>query len=382
MSTNIPKLLLLIILASNNDILASNQRLSSKQDLSSHQFNRIKFSGSLKIFLDNREYERDYNIDETIAGTRQNIISSINIDHSNASWQQTLYLGYDWLSEFGAKNSDDGTTLLNQELPNNNGKEHPNIKISNSITFRPQQWLIYSHVIHDDLEFMGGHFPQKYLLLKRHPALWDLRYDYYRPNIEGLFIHLKNQKTMLWIDWTSRQTMTANETFATGIQSFIPLASNLKFSFDSVLFHYAANAAIKTPVRDNFGSIFGFTYGQEFTSESGPGLQISLKALTSYDRQRAAPHLNINQSLSKEVSGLLDVTYENDQNQYSLSLENGGKHQLMHGDSFYHAPYYNKIQVGHKFASLEKGQFLLQFSVHQTPDHIAVSQKISIDCAF
>ena len=81
-------------------------------------------------------------------------------------------------------------------------------------------------------------------------------------------------------------------------------------------------------------------------------------------------------------SGLIEGTLEKNNISYEFMFSKGGGHRLMHGDSFYYAPTYHKYALNWTIASLEDSSLIFNYSLHQTPEHIAHSQKMTIQTDF
>ena len=293
------------------------------------------FSG----FFDNREYFNPYSYPGSILGARSFAKAGFRIDPENE-----FFGGVDFMYEFGSTAN----------------PEHINP-------------IIYYHHKNPVNELYMGAFP-RYKLSQTPNIFLSDTVDYYRPNIEGVYLSFNTSrlgKHRFILDWTSRQTMEENEAFMiTGSGTF---GKGLLFAnYHFMMYHHAGTAADgPSLIHDNGG--FMFIPGINFSSlVSLDSLAFTTGFVGSYDRLRAFYSLNYSY-------GVLSEFYAQKK---SLAIRStmyyGDGHELMLGDHMYRAPVYNRTDFIYRVfrKGRVKGEF--EFSFHFFPRITNFSQKFSV----
>ncbi len=292
-------------------------------------------------FLDNREYF-SIGIPQTIFGARLRgeIGGSLNGVHR-------LRGGLNFLFEFG---SDPWV-------------RRPDITMYYELDREPFQFFIGAFPRHDLL-----HYPI---------ALLSDTLDYYRPNIQGVYLGFRKSwgYQNVFIDWTSRQTDSLPERFIfaqSGEASFGLFFYNHHF----MMGHFAGTASQPfQPVRDNGG--FDLNLGTDL-SRLVPldTLLFSVGALVSLDRERqfgdawqTPAGFTVRGMVMWKGLGLEGLFYK------------GEGHTFLYGDPFYRLKQYGRLDIF--WAPFRSGAVRgkLNFILHFAGGQIDYSQQIllSID---
>jgi hypothetical protein len=176
-------------------------------------------------FFDNREYFNKYTNDQTIFGARTFVQTGIRIDEHHE-----FCVGLNFLYEFGS-------TL-------------------NSKYIEP---ILYYHFDNNPVKLYIGSFERR-KLTNLPLVLQSDTFQYYRPNIEGIFLEYKKPwgYQNIWLDWTSRITMDKKESFLIGGTGYFR-KSVFFYRHDFIMTHYAKTEANgpHEHIRDNGGFYAG-----------------------------------------------------------------------------------------------------------------------------
>jgi len=211
----------------------------------------FEWNAGLDGFLDNREF---YSIEnpQTIFGSRLRgeIGGSLNGIHR-------LRGGLNFLFEFG---SDPWV-------------KRPDLTAYYELDYKPFNFFI-------------GSFPRS-SLLDFPIALMSDTLNYYRPNIQGVYLGLNKSwgYQNVFIDWTSRQTDTLPERFIFGLSGEARIGIFF-YNHHFMMGHFAGSGDNPgQPVRDNGG--FDINIGSDLSSFVPlDTLQFSVGTLVSFDRDR------------------------------------------------------------------------------------------------
>lgn len=211
----------------------------------------FEWSAGFDGFLDNREF---YSIDDpqTIFGSRimGEIGGSLNGTHS-------LMAGLNFLTEFGA----------------DPWAQKPDITAYYELNYKPFRFYI-------------GAFPRRNLIDFPLALLSDTL-NYYRPNIQGVFLDIRRNwgYQNVFMDWTSRQTAANPERFIFA-QSGEARYGLFYYNHHILMGHFAGAAVIPPePVRDNGG--FDLNLGVDLSRFiPADTLVFSVGTLVSLDRDR------------------------------------------------------------------------------------------------
>lgn len=290
-------------------------------------------------FFDNREYFNEYVEPQTMFGSRIFGFAGFAInDH------QEFGAGIDFLYEFGGNVS------------------------SNS--FSP---LLYYHFENRLVNLYMGAFPRKHLT--NFPiVLQNDTIEYYRPNIEGIFVEFRKPwgSHSFWLDWTSRQTDTERETFQ--IHGSGKLQKGLLFYRHDFLLVHLAGPAVDIPndhIRDQGGAYARI--GLNLSSKSFfDSLSISTGYAMSYDRLRNVYDLKIhNGSLSEIVLEYRNLGVKN-------TLYFGDGQAAGIGEAVYQASFYNRTDLYWRVFKTAGVDARIEFSFHLIEDVLDLSQKFTI----
>jgi hypothetical protein len=290
-------------------------------------------------FFDNREYFNKYIEPQTMFGSRIFGFAGLTINE-----QQEFGVGLDFLYEFGGN--------------------------VNSNSFAP---LLYYHFENKLVNLFLGAFPRKYLA--DFPIVLQTdTIDYYRPNIEGIFVEFRKPwgSHNFWIDWTSRQTDTERETFQ--IQGTGKLQKGLFFYRHDLLLVHLAGPAVDIPgdhIRDQ-GGVYA-RIGLNLSSKSFfDSLSISTGYAMSYDRLRNVYDLKLyNGSLSEIV-----LEYRNFGVKNTLYFGNGQAPGI--GEAVYEASFYNRTDLYWIVFKAVGVDARIEFSFHLIEDVLDFSQKFTV----
>ncbi|MEO6851473.1 MAG: hypothetical protein ABI203_10455 [Mucilaginibacter sp.] len=285
-------------------------------------------------FLDNREYKDFVARSRTYSGTRIALDFGLNLDTLNS-----FVVGANAIHEFGA-------------IP-----FFLNVDPVAYYKFSNKNWL-----------FHIGEFPREGLLDNYPRALLNDTLQYYRPNIQGMFLRFaSNNKAFtesLWIDWVSRQTDTQREEFLTGFEGkYQPDPHGPFYIKNYFMILHDAGAAILLPndhIQDNGAAQIrlGLDFSHKTVFDS---LSFEAGAMASLERTRGVDGLQTPKGFvaSAYLSYWRLAVFE----EYYAGQ---GSH-IYFGDSFYEKKFYNRIDfiITPFVANRLKGQFV--FTMHKTP---------------
>jgi hypothetical protein len=290
-------------------------------------------------FFDNREYFNNYVQPQSMLGTRVFGDIGLSLDKNNQFCTGANIL-YEYGSSFHSKN------------------------ISPVIYFKHQSEFAQVNM---------GAFPRKDLIDLPYVLQTDT-FQYYRPNVEGIFLkfHTSNSYQKLWLDWTSRQTNTDRETFLIGATGNIN-SNILYFRYDFIMYHYAGTAIPDTNdhIRDNGGIVLsgGLNLSKYTALDS---LTISPGIAMSYDQHRNVYELDYRfGSITKifgsyKGTGIRSTTYFGE-----------GQTQMV-GDGLYSAKFYSRLDLFIGFFRKSRVKSRVEFSLHFLPEVVDVSQQFFI----
>lgn len=290
-------------------------------------------------FFDNREYFNDYTDPQTIFGSRLFAEAGFALNDYNR-----FKAGFNFLYEFGSKSD-----LLAPDI------------------------TMYYNGQSKHINFFIGAFPRRNML--HHPLiLLKDTLEYFRPNIEGMFLEFGTGwgHHNIWIDWTGRQTDIKRETFLIGGEGMISKGVFL-YKHNFIMYH-RASPAIPIPddhIRDNGG--LTASLGANLSSKIPVDSLIIMSGIAvSYDRIRNIYDFNFpvgwlsNLRLSYKGFGINGLYY------------NGNSHILLYGEGFYKSKKYGRADLFYESKNSHFIKGKLQFSFHFIPGEINTSQSFSI----
>ncbi len=289
-------------------------------------------------FFDNREYFNDYVEPQTMFGIRP--FGTIGLRISD---YYQISFGLDVLYEFGGAIDKDN--------------------------LKP---IIYFQFKKEPLNLIFGSSPRKDLINLPNVLQTDT-FNYYRPNIEGIFLEFRKPWGFqnIWLDWTSRQTDVNRETFLIGGTGMLK-KSIFYYKHDFIMTHFAG-PSIPIPddhLRDNGGLYAGV--GIYHPRKSLDSLSFSIGYTMSYDRLRNVYDLYFrNGSLTE-----LYFQYRGFGIKSALYLGEGQVQMV--GDGLYAAKFYNRNDLFWKIFRKDCIEGKVEFSLHILKDLIDVSQSLTL----
>jgi len=290
-------------------------------------------------FFDNREYFNDFTEPQTIFGSRLYADVGFDVNENNC-----FKAGLNYLYEFGSK----GDLIAPDITMFYNGyKKH--------------------------IDFYVGAFPRKSLLAHPFILLTDTL-EYFRPNIEGMFLNFKTSWGYhnIWIDWTSRQTDTKRETFLIGGEGMLKRGI-LFYQHNFIMYHYAS-PGISVPgvhIRDNGGltALAGLDLSSKMFFDS---LTFNTGMALSYDRIRHVYDLRY------PAGWLSNILVMHRDFGIRGTYYYGDSQVLLYGDGFYRSKNYGRIDLFYQGSRSSIVNGKLQFSLHIIPGNVDLSQSFVI----
>lgn len=299
----------------------------------------IMWKAGFNSFFDNREYFNDYAQPGSLLGARTFAQGGFWIDEHNL-----FSIGVDFMYEFGDE------TRLEYIKP-----------------------ILYYHYNTPSTKVYMGAFPRRGLFELPFVMQADT-FQYYRPNVEGIYVKLENSwgEQDAWLDWTSRQTVESRETFLIGGTGKAKIGT-LFARYDFIMYHYAGRAEAEEPenVRDNGG--LTVVIGANLSNLTPLDTLVLCTGFTgSYDRYRTLYDLQFTSGSISEIYtkykrfGIKNTTYFGD-----------GQVNLV-GDQMYTAPFYNRTDFILNIFQKGSVKGLVEFSLHILPGITDYSQKFAI----
>ena len=277
-------------------------------------------------FADNREYAKSDRFSQTIFGARLSPEIGVLIDSTHR-----IRIGLNAFHEFGS--------------PRFATKVDPVIYYQ----YQKQSWNFYM-----------GVFPRVNLLDDYPRVVFNDTLTYYRPNVEGMMVKLNTGKgyQTVWIDWTSRQTDLARETFLFGLSGYFK--SGIFFASHYAMMFHNAGPGINIPgdhIQDNGAA--AIKLGVDLSDLTAlDSLTFNTGGIMSFERTRSISDWKTPAGILLEMhAGYRKFGITN-------SLYLGEGHNLVYGDQFYTAKKYNRTDLSYtpiRYKNIE-GKFT--FSLH------------------
>ncbi len=295
----------------------------------------FEWSTGFQGFFDNREYFNEFSFDQTIFGARVFADAGFALDDHNR-----FRAGLNYLYEFGSK----GDII-------------------------PPDITLYYNAQKGPMKFYIGAFPRMALI--HHPLiLLTDTLNYYRPNVEGMYVEFKKGwfTHNLWIDWTGRQTADRRETFLLGGTGHFG-NKLLFYEHNFIMYHFAA-PAIPIPddhLRDNGGitAVLGLNLSSRVPIDSAvisSGVAISYDRLRNVYDTRTAAGWYSELTLVHKGFGIHGICYL------------GDAHTLLYGDRLYSSTSYQRIDLSYSRSNGSRITGKVQFSFHIVPGALDYSQ--------
>ena len=296
-------------------------------------------------FLDNREYQNSVQYPQTIFGARTWLELGGNIDQIH-----NIRAGINYMYEFGSE--------------------------INAIKPLP---VLYYHLDWKPLDFYFGAFPRRDLIDYPLALLTDTL-NYYRPNIEGMYLSYDLGRwgsENVFIDWTGRQTNYNFERFMFGFSGRF----NYRFLYltHHFLMGHFARPRIQPPdfhLRDNGGfdvnlgaDVSGMTFFD--TLYVSAGILVSLDRIRGiYDGWETPAGFFTQANLCYKGLGILGTYYR------------GQGHEFLYGDSFYRAKEYGRLDFYWQPFKKNYIRAKIVFSLHFIEYSLDTSQQLLVSLNF
>ncbi len=290
-------------------------------------------------FFDNREYFNDFIEPQTIFGSRLFADAGFEVNDNNR-----FKAGFNYLYEFGSKGD-----LI------------------------PADITVFYNGFKKHIDFYIGAFPRFRLI--NHPfILLTDTLEYFRPNIEGMYLGFKTGWGYhnIWIDWTSRQTDIKRETFLIGGEGMLKKGIFL-YQHNFIMYHFAgpAEPIPDDHIRDNGGltTSLGVDLSSKMFFDS---LVVKSGIALSYDRIRHE------YDFKYPIGSINDLLIIYKQFGVQGTYYYGEQQVLLYGDGFYKSKNYGRIDLFYKSSNSKLINGKLQFSFHIIPGNIDYSQSFAI----
>jgi hypothetical protein len=292
-------------------------------------------------FLDNREYQNTVQYPQTIFGARTWLELGASIDQVHH-----LHAGLNYMYEFGSEID------AIKPLP-----------------------VLYYQLDLKPVNFYFGAFPRRNLLDYPLALLTDTL-NYYRPNIEGLYMNYDLGRwgwENIFIDWTSRQTDYDHERFMFGFSGRLNWRY-IYFTHHFLMGHFA-RPRIPPPdfhLRDNGG--FDLNLGADLSGLTffdtiyvSVGMLVSLDRIRHvYDGWETPVGLITQANICYRGIGVMGVYY------------NGQGHEFLYGDSFYRAREYGRLDFYWQPFKKSSVKGKVVFSLHFVERTLDTSQQVLV----
>lgn len=302
---------------------------------------KLQYEIVYRGIADNREYFSGYNTSETVLGSAIDaaIVAPINAENR-------IYTGIHYFYEYG-------TELF--EL-------------------KPQPVLYFAHN-GQKWDFKMGAFPRNESF-ELPQAMLSQRYGYYEPNVEGLFLKYKAEKSAfsIFADWIGRQDTLRREQFMAGVIG-TQQAGNFLFEEYWYMFHNAKYIIPKPGVfiDDYTGALLlaGYDFSSFlpldiFTMKAG--------ALVSAFRNRGQ-----GDDFDIKSSAYAEIKAEKNRLGLHATLKYGNKHAFSHGDRFYNnVKNYSRIKIYLTPFDTERVKGQLSWSFHFVDGDLDHQQQFSL----
>lgn len=284
----------------------------------------FKFTG----IGDNREYFSRYNTPQTILGARGAFTLGAKLDSVNS-----VRAGIDYFYEFGSEF----------------GELKPKLILYYEATKGP--WM-----------FRMGSFTRSDVLNYPLAIIAD-DYDYYKPNLEGLYVGYKKQhwKMDVFADWVSRQDSVRREQFMAGITANAHWGKFLTEAY-WYMFHNAGRAVWdeNEHIEDYMGALV--LVGLDFSNV----LPLDIATVKTGILNSLARNRGNGLGFEMANSSYSEIVLEKKGFGIKTIINVGEKHQFILGDSFYNNTT-SYVRAGLYFTPLNfknvKGRFTWSFHI-------------------
>ncbi|MFV0365582.1 MAG: hypothetical protein ACK5JS_03640 [Mangrovibacterium sp.] len=287
---------------------------------------KLEWNVNFQGIGDNREFNPEYAKPQTILGERTSFELGTSIDK-----EHTLRIGLSHFFEFGT-----------------------------DIDYNKPQLTAYYKYDNSKTQFYMGAFP-RYNLIDFPLAILSDTISYYQPNIEGILAqHNWNWgKQLIFVDWTGKQLTDQREKFIAATSGRFNW-KNFYFENYLMMYHYALMAAHDDTQHIIDNTALNLNLGYDFSEHSFFNqAYVEIGFLNSQYRER---HVTDGFSSSTSFFSTLFLEWRR------LSLKNtlnlGGGHRLLTGDSYYQANDYMRTDLYLHLIDHKQVQLSFNFSFH------------------
>lgn len=308
----------------------------------------LEWKAGMYHFFDNTEFlGSSYVNDQTMAGVRVSPEIGLGLNGKHH-----FRIGFDALKSYGSPNLVDSCS--------------------------PTAYYLYDN---GHLRFMMGSFAREGQLNRFSRAFFQDSIRYYRPNMNGFLLayHANDLETMLFLDWTGKQSPTVHEAFFVGGSMNYHL-SMLTAEVQALMFHHAGSLQVRG-VRDNV--LLHPAIGLDLDGKTWlDSLRLSVGTLVGLERTRL---LSGNFSTSTGLLLELDAFYKGFGLTTSTYLGEGimkdyasmGS-ELYWGDPLYRGTFYSRIDLSYDFIRLPNLSGRINFANHFSEGKFYVEQSLIV----
>jgi len=310
-----------------------------------------KWQVGLFPFFDNTEFgNSSVQIPQTMSGVRFSPEIGLRWDSIHS-----VIIGIDLLHEFGSSRAID--------------------------YFYPTAYYAFDR---KPFKFYMGAFPRNNTLENYPRIFFQDSILYYRPNINGLFWEIRNRQNYfnVWLDWTSRQSLSMHEAFFMGFSGRYNFGILYGQHF-GYMFHFAGtmDPTIDEALHDN--GLFLTSVGLDFAGKTNfTKLETNAGWVVGLDRARAMEtgwisHNGLLMETKIEFKGIgIFNSFYSGQGQMSFYSSHGNN--LYWGDSFYRTKTYNRSDIYYNFIENKIVNVKLIYSLHFTENNVYHEQALKV----
>lgn len=236
----------------------------------------------------------------------------------------------------------------------------------------------------EPFRFLMGAFPRDNVLEKYPRIFFQDSISYYRPNINGIFWEISsgNSYLNLWLDWTSRKSVTVRETFFIGLAGRYTSGLFYLQHFGS-MFHFAKDLdpIVEKDIYDN--ALFVTSAGIDLSGKTFLDvLDLNAGWAAGVERSRAEgtgwimnDGLLIETKLGYKYAGIFNSLYLGEG---QMAFYEDQNNDLYLGDPVYRAGNYNRSDFFVNFIRNDKINVRLTYSLHFTESNVYHEQMLKV----
>jgi hypothetical protein len=233
-------------------------------------------------------------------------------------------------------------------------------------------------------KFYMGAFPRNKTLEEYPRIFFQDSISYYRPNITGFFWEIRDRQNYfnVWLDWTSRQSLSMREAFFMGFSGRYNLGILYGQHF-GYMFHFAGtmDPTIDEALHDN--GLFLTSVGLDFAGKTKFNrLETNAGWVVGLDRARAMDtgwisHNGFLMETKIEFKGvgIFNSFYRG---QGQMSFYSSHSNNLYWGDSFYRAKTYDRTDLYYNFIKNKIVNVKFIYSLHFAESNVYHEQALKV----